>query len=164
MVYIHCVKFSLMVVYYLYDFVFFELYGDHRDLHVLTHSFPTRRSSDLQSNRSRRTAHIRLAVCGHNGLPRGEFLQQHHRWSRKSYRRGRGRVDFRSEEHTSELQSLMRISYAVFCLKKKNDARQRNLLEKLRTIHVINTTTQHRTPITTSPSIYYIFIQSHLLT
>src|SRR3546814_1553323 len=29
-------------------------------------------------------------------------------------------VDRRSEEHTSELQSLMRISYAVFCLKKKN--------------------------------------------
>src|SRR3546814_3739473 len=28
-------------------------------------------------------------------------------------------VDIRSEEHTSELQSLMRISYAVFCLKKK---------------------------------------------
>src|SRR3546814_19186933 len=27
---------------------------------------------------------------------------------------------FRSEEHTSELQSLMRISYAVFCVKKKN--------------------------------------------
>src|SRR3546814_7365766 len=31
---------------------------------------------------------------------------------------GQGR---RSEEHTSELQSLMRISYAVFCLKKKKD-------------------------------------------
>src|SRR3546814_6597935 len=29
-------------------------------------------------------------------------------------------VPVRSEEHTSELQSLMRISYAVFCLKKKN--------------------------------------------
>src|SRR3546814_1492952 len=29
-------------------------------------------------------------------------------------------TDDRSEEHTSELQSLMRISYAVFCLKKKN--------------------------------------------
>src|SRR3546814_9659318 len=29
-------------------------------------------------------------------------------------------IDDRSEEHTSELQSLMRISYAVFCLKKKN--------------------------------------------
>src|SRR3546814_9692485 len=44
--------------------------------------------------------------------------------------RGLGRIDIgvadhelledRSEEHTSELQSLMRISYAVFCLKKKN--------------------------------------------
>src|SRR3546814_10242649 len=31
---------------------------------------------------------------------------------------GRGAI-FRSEEHTSELQSLMRISYTVFCLKKK---------------------------------------------
>src|SRR3546814_1525115 len=30
----------------------------------------------------------------------------------------------RSEEHTSELQSLMRISYAVFCLKKKNQKNQ----------------------------------------
>src|SRR3546814_1089588 len=29
-----------------------------------------------------------------------------------------GQIDGRSEEHTSELQSLMRISYAVFCLKK----------------------------------------------
>src|SRR3546814_1643691 len=32
-------------------------------------------------------------------------------------------VNGRSEEHTSELQSLMRISYAVFCLKKKNKNR-----------------------------------------
>src|SRR3546814_2666713 len=32
------------------------------------------------------------------------------------------RLAYRSEEHTSELQSLMRISYAVFCLKKKNRA------------------------------------------
>src|SRR3546814_6196288 len=31
----------------------------------------------------------------------------------------------RSEEHTSELQSLMRISYAVFCLKKKKNSRER---------------------------------------
>src|SRR3546814_9417704 len=31
-----------------------------------------------------------------------------------------GDVNLRSEEHTSELPSLMRISYAVFCLKKKN--------------------------------------------
>src|SRR3546814_5843534 len=33
---------------------------------------------------------------------------------------GSGKTVERSEEHTSELQSLMRISYAVFCLKKKN--------------------------------------------
>src|SRR3546814_945047 len=36
---------------------------------------------------------------------------------------GTGAV-IRSEEHTSELQSLMRISYAVFCLKKKNTQTQ----------------------------------------
>src|SRR3546814_7864326 len=33
----------------------------------------------------------------------------------------------RSEEHTSELQSLMRISYAVFCLKKKKKQKQQSL-------------------------------------
>src|SRR3546814_7837313 len=33
----------------------------------------------------------------------------------------------RSEEHTSELQSLMRISYAVFCLKKKNTTNRNKL-------------------------------------
>src|SRR3546814_1791923 len=35
-------------------------------------------------------------------------------------------VGRRSEEHTSELQSLMRISYAVFCLKKKNNNQSDN--------------------------------------
>src|SRR3546814_2396814 len=44
-------------------------------------------------------------------------------------------IDARSEEHTSELQSLMRTSYAVFCLKKKNKH--------------INTTTQTQTHNTT---------------
>src|SRR3546814_6130544 len=39
-------------------------------------------------------------------------------WSSRS-RSGRIHQAIRSEEHTSELQSLMRISYAVFCLKKK---------------------------------------------
>src|SRR3546814_10880273 len=38
---------------------------------------------------------------------------------RSQRRRDFGAVALRSEEHTSELQSLMRISYAVFCLKKK---------------------------------------------
>src|SRR3546814_1064641 len=37
-----------------------------------------------------------------------------------------GALPARSEEHTSELQSLMRISYAVFCLKKKKDIKLAN--------------------------------------
>src|SRR3546814_1282566 len=40
--------------------------------------------------------------------------------SRHPTREQRSSIVTRSEEHTSELQSLMRISYAVFCLKKKN--------------------------------------------
>src|SRR3546814_10205366 len=48
------------------------------------------------------------------GVANGRFLQHRH------YRReGIGCPAERSEEHTSELQSLMRISYDVFCLKKK---------------------------------------------
>src|SRR3546814_4897514 len=42
----------------------------------------------------------------------------------------------RSEEHTSELQSLMRISYAVFCLKKKKNHKHKyNTYIHLRTTH-----------------------------
>src|SRR3546814_5750074 len=42
----------------------------------------------------------------------------------------------RSEEHTSELQSLMRISYAVFCLKKKNTNQHKSKKKKQKsTIH-----------------------------
>src|SRR3546814_10337125 len=43
---------------------------------------------------------------------------------------GRSRFAFRSrsEEHTSELQSLMRISYAVFCLKKKKQNRTQKIV------------------------------------
>src|SRR3546814_3915394 len=37
------------------------------------------------------------------------------------FRQGKNLVSTRSEEHTSELQSLMRTSYAVFCLKKKKN-------------------------------------------
>src|SRR3546814_8789402 len=43
----------------------------------------------------------------------------------RAYSANTGRpIGLRSEEHTSELQSLMRISYAVFCLKKKKKPRQ----------------------------------------
>src|SRR3546814_7651975 len=46
-------------------------------------------------------------------------VRRNHR-CRQSVRDVGSRAPPRSEEHTSELQSLMRISYAVFCLKKKN--------------------------------------------
>src|SRR3546814_7936971 len=41
------------------------------------------------------------------------------------------RASRRSEEHTSELQSLMRISYAVFCLKKKNEYSMKHDIRQL---------------------------------
>src|SRR3546814_5218066 len=44
----------------------------------------------------------------------------------------------RSEEHTSELQSLMRISYAVFCLKKKNKHRTHKHTNQLTLTHNVN--------------------------
>src|SRR3546814_3205395 len=51
----------------------------------------------------------------------------------------RGRAWFvpRSEEHTSELQSLMRISYAVFCLKKKKTNITQNI-QNTKTTHQTN--------------------------
>src|SRR3546814_8884239 len=51
--------------------------------------------------------------------------------------------NFRSEEHTSELQSLMRISYAVFCLKKKKYSQ---LDASYVVPHVIHSTTNHTIP------------------
>src|SRR3546814_8265816 len=48
----------------------------------------------------------------------------------------RGPVGLRSEEHTSELQSLMRNSYAVFCLKKKKIKRNSDNTDSLSDIHL----------------------------
>src|SRR3546814_8645920 len=53
----------------------------------------------------------RLAPIGHGEIGADRF----------------GFAKFRSEEHTSELQSLMRISYAVFCLKKKKNKHKQTL-------------------------------------
>src|SRR3546814_2025818 len=54
------------------------------------------------------------AGCAAHGGPGGHVVPDH---VRRPHRAGH---HARSEEHTSELQSLMRISYAVFCLNKKN--------------------------------------------
>src|SRR3546814_6608805 len=53
-------------------------------------------------------------------------LQYYVWWESTSARRQRRLSSLRSEEHTSELQSLMRISYAVFCLKKKTIIRHQH--------------------------------------
>src|SRR3546814_9390439 len=45
---------------------------------------------------------------------------------------------YRSEEHTSELQSLMRISYAVFCLKKKKQNNNNNMNNKKNKVNTTN--------------------------
>src|SRR3546814_4178392 len=59
----------------------------------------------------------------HAGLKNGE---QRHALTQAIYTFRQGRIiDRRSEEHTSELQSIMRISYAVICLKKNNNRNRR---------------------------------------
>src|SRR3546814_1312380 len=55
-------------------------------------------------------------ALSHNVRTRAEVDEVVAAWTRA----GGAVTHARSEEHTSELQSLMRISYAVFCLKKKN--------------------------------------------
>src|SRR3546814_5181203 len=49
----------------------------------------------------------------------------------------------RSEEHTSELQSLMRISYAVFCLKKKKTIHNKKITTSIRTYLIIDNTCKY---------------------
>src|SRR3546814_14095753 len=75
---------------------------------LLTHSLPTRRSSDLFMAGSSCCMQLKTP-------PRLISMTRCHSSISQSA------VSDRSEEHTSELQSLMRISYAVFCVKKKNN-------------------------------------------
>src|SRR3546814_4934059 len=58
-------------------------------------------------------------LCGPRSRPPTCPNARGSRCSTRSRSRCARRLRIRSEEHTSELQSLMRISYAVFCLKKK---------------------------------------------
>src|SRR3546814_7183755 len=109
----------------------FFLYVDGvpRGQHVLTHSFPTRRTADLpraHQQTARRCDPLLPRAAGDDGLrpdrraARRAVPQPHPLYRHVlalSYRQRLVRR-LRSEEHTSELQSLMRISYAVFCLKK----------------------------------------------
>src|SRR3546814_14362188 len=95
-------------------YFFFDLAGFHRDLHVLTHSFPTRRSSDLLKGVSQTTYLVRwdpdilpesLPDCGveipASGLFEGFSLSKREDGSYQLTGRWQ---PARSEEHTSELQ------------------------------------------------------------
>src|SRR3546814_12260385 len=76
---------------------------------------PKRRTALRQAQGERKNRHVsrRLNRRRQRHQPRLEHAD------RVAAHRGADFVVARSEEHTSELQSLMRISYAVFCLKKK---------------------------------------------
>src|SRR3546814_8422005 len=97
-------------------------------------SFPTRRFSDLNIRRhfarASRPAHAAHASHRQRG---GMNERSSDRDQRDPYQWdvvvvgasfSGAACALRSEEHTSELQSLMRISYAVFCMKKKKQANQ----------------------------------------
>src|SRR3546814_10097673 len=85
------------------------------------HSFPTRRSSDLfvlEFNAG--FPQHGPDLVGFLEIARLLCLRPVGNQGFDPYRiEARARIRARSEEHTSELQSLMRTSYAVFCLKKK---------------------------------------------
>src|SRR3546814_6905841 len=111
----------------------------------MTHSFPTRRSSylhlvSLVADRLwlvkdgavraydgdiedyKREVLDAARSGGNNRRSDAESVApQAPRLSGKEARKARAAARARSEEHTSELQSLMRTSYAVFCLNKKKD-------------------------------------------
>src|SRR3546814_8652641 len=108
---------------------FFYGCGDHLDLHLLTHSFPTRRSSELGLDQLRIAEQFLVGdpARGHRMVAGDQRVQLFGQRLLVGDAVGHVEIEPRSEEHTSELQSLMRISYAVFCLKKK---KQRNKYDK----------------------------------
>src|SRR3546814_3208804 len=67
--------------------------------------------------------YVDLLIADMNGVVRGKRIERTS--LHKVYEKGIN-LPARSEEHTSELQSLMRISYAVFCLKKKKQQKKIN--------------------------------------
>src|SRR3546814_7560097 len=73
-----------------------------------------------------------VAILAHPAIPtdRNPNHGHDHNQTGKAGGMSAAPLQYRSEEHTSELQSLMRISYAVFCLKKKNTQNKYNETHK----------------------------------
>src|SRR3546814_1260754 len=69
-------------------------------------------------NQRREASEHRVAI-GESGIVAGRAIVDRERTVAERPQRAEHGIGLRSEEHTSELQSLMRISYAVFCLKQK---------------------------------------------
>src|SRR3546814_8008726 len=109
--------------------VVFECARDHRDLLVLTHSFPTRRSSDLRQRHLTGTFELRDEIPGRRADDHA--VRQRDQDRGLPDRLQPQSQEMRSEEHTSELQSLMRISYAVFCLKKKKTTKKHKIYNNI---------------------------------
>src|SRR3546814_13639100 len=101
--------------------VFCKCDGDHRDLHVLTHSFPTRRCADLAGVHGLGGGAAHLETLTDQAIRRREAIAAScdvlARIDVAAALADHAMSHNRSEEHTSELQSLMRISSSVFCLK-----------------------------------------------
>src|SRR3546814_18181536 len=95
-------------------FFYFYRDGDHRVLHVLTHPFPTRRSSDLLARTDDFWMSLAARPIDQSSLAALRILHaENPGQSERSSEALAGLVEEvsseRSEEHTSELQSLMRI-------------------------------------------------------
>src|SRR3546814_4286035 len=90
-----------------------------------TDTFPTRRSSDLDDlSRGVRVGVLDVVTVEErvlHDLPVDRLLETFAAHAQQLIEPIARHDLVRSEEHTSELQSLMRISYAVFCLKTKNN-------------------------------------------
>src|SRR3546814_10499932 len=96
-------------------------------------SFPSRRSivvrgaTSTAANLGARVSRVKRAFAMTKALKSGQLALTRAECQYFSLHPLNGKISFpsfgkpRSEEHTSELQSLMPISYAVFCLKKKNN-------------------------------------------
>src|SRR3546814_2740564 len=113
---LNMLNYTIYTCYLLYRFdLYVDVYGYQRDHHVPTHSVPTRPSSDLIPGL---VALLTAAGKEPAVVPDTPGFVCN-RLQFALFKEAALMVEERSEEHTSELQSLMRISYAAFCWTKK---------------------------------------------
>src|SRR3546814_4261435 len=94
---------------------------------------PCRQVEDADARHHQREGFPHPLYAGHRRLHRAPAPRRAVAIASLSRRESLG-AEGRSEEHTSELQSLMRISYAVFCLKKKKTNKPTNIVVTISTV------------------------------